>query len=223
MPNRALLVLVAALASTLPLAAGEVDAFVNLGFSQDGGFYMYGSYGTGQDGSYHASLAIVDVARNVFVASSPFTLKSAAGMAPGGDPASALYALIAAHADKAKKYEIGFLNQGRLLFTAMPGFESQQEVGFRDFEGGWEYQLSLKQTKSAAGASFHVALSRKGATGEAQAQVLGIPGFFRKGVASYAIKRVIVSQDGRSLVCVIEKRGEDGSIGLMVEACRLPK
>ncbi len=209
--------------ATLP--AGDIASFVNLGFSTDSRFYMFGQYGIDSASSEaYGELYLVDVAKNEFAPGGAITKTYPMKLEPGQTGSGALLNLLSEHNELVKRNRIDHLRQGRFLYILVNGEPPKSELEFRDFVSGFTYRVNLIQSSLGSGngvrASFYIQLSILDTSGRIKAYTVGLPNFMREGVRQYRIKQILLSPDERSLVFVIEKetgRQQDASIRYMVE------
>jgi Predicted secreted protein len=224
------LVAAAIVLTALAAYAGDVATFVNLGFSADSAFFMFGQYGFDQAaGKPYAETYLVDDKRNDFVPSGVARKTFDASLEPGQDASGALYALVGEQQPLIKKYKIDHLRPGRLLYVLMDGQEPPASLSFRDFKTGSSYEISLNQSsatvKGQAAASFGIAISLTAKDGSTKRVVGGNPDIKRQGVQAYAIRRIIAAPDDKTLVLIVEKRMSDKgdqAVRYMIEALKLP-
>ena len=232
--RRILCVLVGLLIMNAPaLKAGDSASFVDLGFSQDGSYYMFAQYGV-RFGTLRpwADVFVVDVARNDFVGGGRISHTHDRPILPGQDGSGVLYRLIAHNAALAGQYGITYLNQGQPLYIATEGDPAftNNPITFRDFSSGISYRADLEETIYGSGAgvqsSFSITVERSGG-GITRTYTVGTP-IRRPLITSYRIRRVLIDPSGSSLIFVIEmkRRGEGISAGghdtrFMIEALRL--
>jgi predicted secreted protein len=230
MKKRSLLAAASFLLAIVPAFAGDVATFVNLGFSPDSAYFLFGQYGVDQAaGKPYAETYLVDCKRNDFVAKGVARRTFDAALEPGQDASGALFALLGEGQPLVKKYKIDHLRPGRLLYVLMDGQEPPASLSFRDFKNGSSYQVSLSQSsselKGTATASFGIALSYTSKEGAVKRVVGGNPDIKRPGVKAYVIRRIIAAPDERTLVFIVEKRTVDKgdpAVRYMVEALKLP-
>jgi len=230
MKRRTLLAVAAAFAVALPALAGDVASFVNLGFSPDSAYFMFGQYGLDEAaGAPYAETYLVDNKRNDFVKDGVARRSFDARLEPGQDASGAFYALFADQVPLARKHKIDFLRPGRLLYILVDGQEPPALLSFRDFKTGAAYEVSLNQKAAeAAGgisSSFGIALSYTAKDGASKRVVGGNPDIKRAGVKAYVIRRIIVAPAEKTLVFIVEKRMQakgDSAVRYMVEALKLP-
>ena len=104
-----------------PLWAADVASFVDLGFSADGRYYMFGQYGVEANTlKPWAELFVVDVPKNNFVPGGKLSYTHNNSIIQGQDGTGALYTLLANNGPLFKKYNIDFLRQSRPLYLSMP-------------------------------------------------------------------------------------------------------
>ena len=219
---------------TAGLWAGDTAAFVDLGFSPDGGTYMFAQYGV-QSGTLRpwADLFIVDVHRNNFVNGGKISYTHDSSVVSGQDGSGALYRIIARNASLAEKYRINYIFQGQPLYvaldsTASPGTPNPAPIDFRDFETGASYRASLVPYVEGSGAalksSFYINLERTARDGSKKVYTVGTPQLKRPLVASYRIRKAMIAPHDGSMIFVIEMKKQEGGdfdIRYMVEALKL--
>ena len=224
------LFLAALLAVSLPGWAGDSASFVDLGFSQDGSFYMFAQYGV-KSGRLipWADMFIVDVAKNNFVPGGRILYTHDRPIYAGQDGAGAMHRLIAENAGLAERYGITYPDQGQPLYISLDGDPAYngETITFRDFVSGVSYQASLVETMSGSGenlrSSFYITLDCVEGDSPAKSFTVGTPDLRRPLISSYRIKKVLIAPCGDSMIFVIEmKRHAAGGpdIRYMVEALR---
>jgi predicted secreted protein len=230
MKKRSLFAAASFLIALVPAFAGDVATFVNLGFSPDSAFFLFGQYGIDQaSGKPYAETYLVDNKRNDFVEKGVARRTFDAALEPGQDALGALFSLVGEEQALVKKYKIDNLKPGRLLYVLMDGQEPPAILSFRDFKNGSSYEVSLNQRsteqKGTASASFGIALTYTSKDGTVKRVVGGNPDIKRPGVKAYVIRRIIAAPDEKTLVFLVEKRTfdkGDPAIRYMVEALKLP-
>lgn len=214
---------------TIQLSAGDVAAFVNLGFSDDSSYFMFAQYGVvnGSEKPY-ADLYTVDIAKNSFVSNGVLERKFSKDITPGQDGSGALYNVLHEAAPLVKKLDIDHLSTGRIVYILVDGKEPKDRIEFRDFVRGDSYVLTLVQQRFGSGkevsASFHINLSVTTKAGATRTYTLGLPDYKREDVLSYRIKGVFFSPAESGLVVIVEKEmyAEEGrNIRYMVETTSL--
>jgi predicted secreted protein len=230
MKKRSLFAAAFFLAALVPAFAGDVATFVNLGFSPDSGYFMFGQYGIDQVAAKpYAETYLVDDRKNDFVEKGVLRKTFDAALEPGQEALGALFSLVGEQQALVKKYKIDHLRPGRLLYLLLDGQEPPASLSFRDFKSGASYEVSLNQSSSEAKggvfSSFGIALSCTAKDGAAKRVVGGNPDIKRQGVKAYVIRRIIAAPDEKTLLFIVEKRmidKGDPAIRYMVEALKLP-
>lgn len=212
------------------LWAADSASFVNLGFSEDGGIYMFAQFGVRSDTLRPwADLFIVDVADNDFVSGGRLSYLHERPIVAGQNGSGAMHSLLARNAPLAQRYGVVFPNQGQPLYIALADDPALLNAGisFRDFAAGINYRADLVETVSGSGetsvSSFYIDLQRTGRDGRTSTFTIGSPGIRRSGIFSYRIRQVLVSPSGSSMIFVIEMKKASGNthdIRYMVEALR---
>jgi predicted secreted protein len=229
MSKRMALLTAVALLSAAALPAGDIAAFVNLGFSDDGAYFQFAQYGVDSaSGGSYAEIYTVDNARNAFAPKGVQRSSSNAPLDIGQDGSGIFYNLMYGNAAHAKRYGIDHLRQGRLLYVLLDGEIPRQDLSFRDFKTGAEYSISLDQrvteSNGSVSSSFSLNAVVKDSAGRSRSIDGGTPSVKRFGVDGYLIRRVILSPDERYMIVVVEKRvraKDADSLRYMVEAVRL--
>lgn len=102
--------------------------------------------------------------------------------------------------------------------------EDNNKLNFRDFTANAEFSLTLNQSVSGEGANTASSFSLKLAhtrLGRTSNYTFGNPGYKRKGISEYSIKKVLIGPQNRSLVVVIAKKDIYDNISFMVETILL--
>jgi len=209
--------------------AGDVASFINLGFSEDGKYFMFGLYGVEQlQKKPYAEMYTVDTEKNEFVESGVKKALFDTSVDALQDGSGAFFTLFAENTQHGKKYKINYLKQGRLLYLLMNGEKQEEELGFRDFKTGDEYKVlltqSIKEEKSLVSSSFDITIKITNTQGQIKTLVIGNPNFKRNDVKGYVIRQILLSQDEKYLVTVVEKQVADkdgASVRFMVETTKL--
>lgn len=217
------------LAASLSLFAGDVANFVNLGFSADGKYFMFGFYGIDQaQKKPYAELYTVDTAKNEFVRDGAKKATYDVNIEAGQDGNGGLFKLFTSNVETAKKFAIDHLLQGRLLYVLMNGSEPPADLSFRDFKTNDEYKVSIAQSKfddaGMASAAFSLAVQVTGASGKQKTFTIGNPKLKRPEVKEYVIRQIFLSPDDKYLVALVEKRITDKSgpsVRYMIETAQL--
>ena len=194
------------------LFAGDVANFVNLGFSPDSRYFMFGQYGVTEGMIAYAGLYAVDVAHDRFVTDGERRGRYLGSLEPGEDGRGEFYNLIADNAALAKRLRINHLLTGRVLYLLLDGQQPKPKLQFRDFQTGNDYTVTLDQfqySNRQVSSSFSIDVTIHTAKGKNLHFTVGLPNFKRIGVENYRIREIIVGPDNRSLVFVIEKQEKD--------------
>jgi predicted secreted protein len=224
-----LIVLLLALASATA-SAGDVARFVNLGFSEDDRYFLFGQYGVDEKTlNPYAELFVVDVPANQFAAGGTRKAAYPTSSEPGSTGLGALFNLVRDSADLSKKHGIDHTRTGRVLYVpSVPEAKPQETLSFRDFQAGTRYEMRLMQSSSGEGdrveSAFHIEVSVTGASGQPRSYRMGLPDYRRRGVKGYRISQVLLAPGGGSLVVVVERSERDtggSNIRYMIETLRL--
>jgi predicted secreted protein len=209
--------------------AGDMAQFVNLGFSEDSRFFMFGQFGVLENSAApYAECFVVDVPANAFTQRGVRKLSYTRSVEPGNNGAGALYNLIEDSIGLKRQYRIDHLLTGRLLYLLVDGAEAADTLEFRDFQTGKRYTLAVLQSASGEGkevsSSFYVKITIEDRDGGVRHLDVGNPYFNRSGVKSYLIKQILLAPDGKSLVLIIQRAEQDtrgSNIRYMVETVRV--
>lgn len=209
------------------LFAGDVATFVNLGFSSDSKYFMFGEYGVNGESKPYASIYGVNVPANVFVPNGVQQKIYNETLYPGENGLGALMNLFGSYVEIAERLHVDHLAIGRELYLLIDGTQPQSELSFRDFLAGNDYLVRLKQTEYGSGtdvsSSDYIDLTIKTKAGRTLHYLVGNPNLVRRGVENYRIRQILLAPDDRSLVFVIEKHEVDKSgfnVRYMVETVR---
>jgi predicted secreted protein len=230
MKKRSLLVAIVAFVALVPALAGDVATFVDLGFSPDSSYFMFGQYGVDQaSGAPYAETYLVDNKKNDFVRDGVTRKSFSARLEAGQDASGAFFALFADQTGLARKYKIDHLKPGRLLYILVDGQEPPASLSFRDFKTGASYEVALNQkaveAPGSVSSSFGIALTKTAKDGTVKRIVGGNPDIKRVGVKEYVIRRIIAAPDETTMIFIVEKRMVEkggGAVRYMVEALKLP-
>ncbi len=211
-----------------PAGAGDIAEFVNLGFSEDGRYFLFGQYGyQTEDTVTYADLFFIDVAENSFVKNGVHHGRYGAALAPGQEPNGGLFTLYGQVKDLQDRYGIKPLRKGRPLYYRINGKNDGVNLDFRDFETGKRYSVALNQSVLGEGgdveSSFYLDVSIIDAADKQQSYQVGLPDYKREGVTEYTVEKILLAPDGDSLVFVIAKTiydGESPDIRYMVETLK---
>ncbi|HUX20822.1 MAG TPA: DUF2259 domain-containing protein [Spirochaetia bacterium] len=207
--------------------AGDVANFINLGFSPDAKYFLFGEYGVNDNSNPYADIFGVNVSRNTFVPDGveSKTYSSEAGV--GQDGMGALFTLFADYVPISKRYKIDHMLSGRDLYLLVNGEQPKPRLDFRDFVSNDQYIVTLNQFTYGSGqsvsSSFSIDLTIHSSKGTNLHYTVGLPNYHRPGVENYRIRKIILAPDKRSLVFIIEKHVRDKSginVRFMVETVR---
>jgi predicted secreted protein len=220
----ALIISVAAVA-----CAGDVAQFVNLGFSPDSRYFMFGQYGILEKNSTPwADAYIVDVPANIYAPRGAKQFTSPKPVEPGTSALGALLIALSDNLSQRRQYRIDHLLSGRLLYVLVDGAQAADVLEFRDFPTGRTYKVALQQSvdpkAGVVHSSFRLSISVVEKDGKTRAISAGNPVISRTGVKAYHIKQIILAPDGNSLVFLIQKEEQDShgdNIRYMVETVRV--
>ena len=224
MSKRLALVWVLFFLAALAASAGDVAQFVNLGFSKDARYFMFGQFGIAQkDSTPWADTFIVDVPANAFASKGTMRFVGTQPVDPGANGLGALLNTLSDALPRTKKLGIDHLSTGRLLYVLLDGAQPAETLEFRDFQAGRSYKIELTQTAAATGASYVLSIAITEKDGAVRSLSAGNPSFKRSGVKAYHIKQIILAPDGASLVFIVQKEEQDtqgSNIRYMVETVR---
>jgi len=204
---------------------GDIASFQNLGFSEDGRYFMFGQYGILEESLKHyAQLYVVDVGANKFVSDGILDVVYEEELEPGQSGISALFTLYQEAGPLVSKYRVNHMFTGRLLYILINGREPKSSLEFKDFIGGKRYEVDLLQSTFGpddnVSAAFHINLSVIDDNGTENHFIVGLPDYRRKGVRQYKIRQILLGPDEASLVLIVEKEETAGTgvdIRYMVE------
>jgi predicted secreted protein len=230
MMKRSLLAVIAALTILVPASAGDIATFVDLGFSPDSAYFMFGQYGVeSASGKPYAELYLVDTKKNDFVPKGMTRKVFDAKLEPGQDCSGALFSLFGDSVALSKSCKIDHLATGRLLYVLLDGEVPPASLSFRDFKTEAAYDMALQKSvaegKDGVVSSFGLTVTVTAKDGGVKRVTAGSPDIKRPGVRDYAIRRIIVAPDEKTIVVIIEKRMADKgdqSVRYMVETVKLP-
>ena len=190
--------------------AGDIASFQNLGFSEDGRYFMFGQYGILEDSLKHyAELYTVDVRANRFVPDGTMKAVYNEELQPGQSGIGGLFTLYQDADSLLSRHQINHMAPGRLLYILVNGKEPKAHLEFRDFTAGKAYVVDLVQSTFGSGenvsASFHINLAITDKNGTKKQYTLGLPNYRREGVRGYQIRQILLAPDDNSLVFIVEK------------------
>ena len=207
------------------VVAGDIATFVNLGFSPDSRYFMFGQYGIQQTQNVpYSKVQIVDVKKNDFVPNGGGEYYGRNSIESANSGLGALVTLLEENFEgRYKSYQIDHLNSGRLLYILLDGDEPSPKIDFRDFVAGTRYRVKVVQSVSGLDSdvtsTFYLVLSIDESDGT-KSFTVGSPNYSRKHVHNYVVRQVILAPNGRALVFLIERNEYDSdgyNIRYMVE------
>ncbi len=227
--NRKIVLILILISCAISGYAGDVADYVNLGFSGNSEYFMFGLYGIEYNTSKpYAEVYTVKVTENRFAADGVYKKVYPANLQPGQDGSGALFNLLSENHDRIKAFNVDHLNKGRIVYLLINGAEPKNTLEFRDFKNNGRYKVSLVQqqfgTEKEPSSSFHIDLTFTDKTNTTRTYKIGLPDYKREGVLKYRIKQVAFAPDEKSLVFVVEKEVVDGtgpSIRYMIETVNL--
>ncbi len=211
------------------LFAGDVSNFVNLGFSDNGKYFMFGEHGVVSDfQKAYSNMWLVNVEKNAFVSGGVYSGEYDTVIEPGESSLGALLKLVDKGSSKINLYNIDYLEQGRPLYVRINDDNNVDALSFRDFVSGLNYNFELVKNVREVGSryysTFGVNLETTDKNGKVRTYKLGNPSYERKDIKDYKIERILHSSTGTSIVVVISKQivdGENINIRYMVETISL--
>lgn len=214
---------------SMSIYAGDVANFMNLGFSADGKYFLFGEYGIVADyQKAYSNMWLVDVERNAFVSGGVFSGEYKTVIEPGESSIGALLKLLKEGDKKISAYKIDHLEQGRPLYVRINEKDNVDLLKFRDFINGLSYEFEMVKNLRTEGSvnysSFGVNLKTTDKNGKTRSYKMGNPGYERKGISDYRIERILHSSTGDNVVVVIAKYVDDKettNIRYMVETLSL--
>ena len=199
--------------------AGDVAQFRILGFSPDGRYMDFASYGIDNPSGFpYAETHIVDVITNQFVPGTSVREVYSVTPSVGDDGFEALLAIYDRTSPERRHWRIDPLKQGRTIFYRVLSEDTQanyDNFDFLDYATGDRYQVSMHKTieTTATGkiqSKFFISLTLTSKTGQVRHLQAGHPNFIRPGVENYIINRILLSPNNRSLIFVIEREEVSG-------------
>ncbi len=222
MAKRVILTGALLLLAALSVSAGDVAQFVNLGFSADSKYFMFGQYGVSEKTlAPYAETSVVDVAKNAFAPRGVRKVAYTRAAEPGTSGLGALLTVLGDALPQTRQYGIDHMLSGRMLYILVDGIPPNEVLEFRDFQAGRSYAVRLIRSGST---SFHISATVTEKGGSVREITAGDPAIQRPGVKGYQVKQILLAPDGSSLVFVIQKDEQDTSgsnIRYMVETVRI--
>ncbi len=217
------------LLAALAASAGDVAQFINLGFSPDSRYFMFGQYGVAEGSSAPwADSYIIDLPGNAYAKKGVRQFASTRPVDPGATALGALLVVLADGITEKRQYRIDHLNTGRLLYVLVDGAPPPDTIEFRDFQSGRSYKVSLTQSSltSVTGvrSSYSISVTITDKDGRTRTLSAGNPSYGRAGVKAYHVKQILLAPDGSSLVFVVQKEQQDTkglNVRYMVETLKV--
>ena len=211
-------------------SGGDIPEFINLGFSPDSSYFLFGQYGINETtGQPYSELLLIDTQKNEFVPNGAMQKSYAIKIEPGQNLAGVLFSLFSEKLAFINKYKIDYLNQGRLIYVLLNSTPQTATLQFKDFKTGAQYIVKISQSVASKGksasSSFGISLSITEKNGKIKHLETGNPSFERAEVAGYAIRQIIMAPDEQTLVFVIEKKWSElkgSGFSYMIETLRIP-
>ena len=205
--------------------SGDIAQYINLGFSSNSKYFMFGQYGiSSEDTKAFSETFIVDVSKNVFIKDGINSRVFQEEILPGQEGLGALFTIMEESMAIISKTGINHIATGRVVYLLVNGAKPKEHLEFRDFYKGDAYTVTLVQesfrSESSVSSSFHINLSVTDRSDRIRTYTIGLPDYKRKDVLAYRIKQVVFTPSEEGLVFVIEKEinGSHGkSIRYMVE------
>lgn len=197
---------------TVAASGGDIARFVNLGFSPDSRYFMFGQYGIHEKTSTPwAETFIVNVKANAFVPHGIRRTSSSQQVDPGNDGIGALFDAVAQAQAQKVQYRIHHPATGRMLYILADGAPPPDTIDFRDFQAGTSYEVNLTQIppNGEAGAAYWLAISVTSKDGTVHTYRAGNLSLRRPGVKAYHIKAIFLAPNNASLVFLIQKEEQD--------------
>jgi predicted secreted protein len=228
MAKRLSLCLAVLVVAAMAAGAGDIAQYVNLGFSPDSRYFMFGQYGVLQNSSTPwAEAYIVDVAGNVYAPHGSKKFTTTRALEPGASPLGALLNTLADLQPQVRQYRVDHLLSGRLLYILVDGQAAPDTLEFRDFQSGGSYKVAITQSATTNGnviSSFGLAITVTRKDGTVHTVTAGSPTLERRGVKAYHIKQIVLAPNDASLVFLIQREEQDtdgDNIRYMVETVGL--
>lgn len=212
------------------LSAGDVASFVNMGFSNDGRYYMFGQKGVEiAKAQSYADAYIIDIKENNYAKGGVFSTTEKSLPSLGADDVGILFNIVKDNAWVIKKYDINHNNSGKSIYFLATGASPENNLSFRVFDKSSkikEINCALSQTVNASAkrSSFFITVNLKNQDGVENALIAGNSKIVRKNTGAYFIKNILLSPDNKSIVFVIGKevyKNGEKSVNYMVETVAL--
>lgn len=190
--------------------SGDIAQYINLGFSSNSRYFMFGQYGiSSENTAAYAETFIVDVAGNNFIKDGVNSKTFSDDILPGQEGLGALITILEDSLALITKNGINHIATGRVVYLLVNGAKPKERLEFRDFYKDDAYVVTLIQEKFGSGdnisASFHINLAVTDKTDRTRTYTIGLPNYKRDAVLGYRIKQVVFTPSEEGLVFVIEK------------------
>ena len=190
--------------------SGDIAQYINLGFSSNSKYFMFGQYGiSSEDTKAFAETFIVDVSKNDFIKDGINSRTFSDEILPGQEGLGALFTMLEDSLTIINKTGINHIATGRVVYLLINGAKPKERLEFRDFYKGDAYVVTLIQEKFRSGdnvsSAFHINLAVTDKMERTGTYTIGLPDYKRKDVLGYRIKQVVFTPSEEGLVFVIEK------------------
>jgi len=213
------------------LFAGDVASFIDMGFSPDGKFYMFGQYGVlSATLKPWAEFFIIDVLTNNYAPNGWVTYTDNNPVKAQQDGLEVFTRLVADNSALISRYNINSQNKGLPLYISRDENppSNGERIEFRDFLTGNAFKAELIPGREGSGQNvrswFSIKLENKTKNDQIKNYPIGNPQRKRPKIETYNINRVLIDQGEGSIVFIIEmKRVSDSGydIRYMAEVQRL--
>lgn len=211
--------------------AGDVAAFEDIGFSEDGKTYLFAEYGiTDKTFQGYAEIYAVDIAKNDFLPNGVY--KTNPTLQTTGKSGISVYeALKEKHKTWLNSFNATPASLDDILYIKPNDSKNSTEIiSVTDFvhtsqDNPITYNFTLVPFYEGKGtallSSFYIVVEKVDKNGNVLDKIVaGNPDIKRKMISNYAIEKILCSPDGKSFVIIVEKRSEENgvpSIRYMVE------
>lgn len=205
-----------------PLTSGDKANFLNLGFSPNGHYFMFGQFGyTPESSSNYAGIHLIDVRDNTFVPGGSYRKTFILPNNPTQKPIAGFLKLLETTAPRRNRYRIDYLIQGTPIYINLGKEKDSKNLEFRNYNDGKFYQISLLQQVEGKvpriRSSFFIKLTVKGKTNE-RTYTIGRPHYKRTKIVDYDIKQILLGPQNKTILFVISKEDYQKNIRYMVES-----
>ncbi|WP_174220843.1 DUF2259 domain-containing protein [Borrelia turcica] len=190
------------------LCFAEDIFFENLGFSDNGSYFMFGEYSL-EDKGYYSRVYFVDVNKNNFIKPGIYTRVFNEYIDYVDTYEKSLYELLKIVDYRVKELNINHLNKGRNIYLYIDDGESKDNsLDFIDFLTGNRYQVSINKVFKDVlkSSTFTISLSVED-DGVLVRDIKGIGrgNYYRKDVLDYKIREIFLFPKEDGIVFVVEK------------------